>query len=190
MSPMVVMLIGIGLFFGLHTYSALRSRDPVKDIRIGRETLYMAVYSVVSIVGLALIIIGYRQWGPSEALYQGATWTYWLAAILMAPALVLFTAGNLPPGRIRYWVGHPMVMGTLLWASAHLLTGFSLRSALLFAPFALWAALDFLMATRREPKPVIPAAKWDIFALIVGIGAYLLLLMWGHAALGADPLPV
>ena len=187
---MTLMLLGILLFFGPHTYSAFRSRHPAHDVRAKREPLYMTLYSIVSLIGLILIVQGYQRWEGAEPLYYGPTWTWWVSAVVMLPALILFVAGNLPAGKTKHWLGHPMVMGTLLWASVHLLTGFTTRSALLFAPFAIWAAVDLLKASRREPKPVVPQVKWDIIAVIVGTAAYAFLALWAHAAwIGYSPLP-
>ena len=150
----------------------------------------MGLYSLLSLAGLVLIVQGYQRWDDWDVLWAGPEWTRWVSAIVMLPALILFTAGNLPAGRIKHWLGHPMLMGTLLWASVHLLTGFTTRSALLFAPFAIWAAIDLLKASKREPKPVVPQAKWDVIAVVVGAGAYALLLFWAHAAwIGISPLP-
>ena len=187
---LALMLLGIGLFFGPHTYSAFRSRHPGHDVRAKREPIYMGVYSLLSLAGLILIVQGYQRWEGAEPLYYGPTWTWWVSAVVMLPALILFAAGNLPAGRIKHWLGHPMVIGTLLWASVHLLTGFTTRSALLFAPFAVWAAVDLLKASKREPKAVVPKAKWDVVAVVVGGGAYALLALWAHEAwIGLTPLP-
>ena len=187
---MTLMLLGIALFFGPHTYSAFRSRHPAHDIRAKREPLYMTLYSLVSLAGLILIVQGYQRWEGAEPLYYGPTWTWWVSAVVMLPALILFTAGNLPAGKIKHWLGHPMVMGTLLWASVHLLTGFTTRSALLFAPFAVWAAVDLLKASKRPPKVVEPQLKWDVVAVVVGTAVYALLALWAHGAwIGYAPLP-
>ena len=187
---MTLMLLGIALFFGPHTYSAFRSRHPAHDVRAKREPIYMTVYSVVSLIGLVLIVQGYQRWEDWEVLWVGPEWARWVSAVVMMPALILFAAGNLPAGKIKHWLGHPMVMGTLLWASVHLLSGFSDRALLLFLPFALWAAVDLIKASRREPKPVVPQVKWDVIAVGVGVAAYALLLLWAHEAwMGYSPLP-
>ena len=183
------MLVGIVLFFGPHTYSAFRSRHPGHDVRARREGPYMLVYSLVSLAGLVVLVRGYQQWEGAEVLYQGAEWTHAVAAVAMLPALVLFAAGNLPAGHVKQRVGHPMVLGTLLWAAVHLLTGLSARAALLFAPFAVWAALDFVLATRRVPKPSVPAVKWDVVAVVAGTGVYAALVLGLHVRwFGVSPL--
>jgi len=184
------MLSGIALFFGLHTYSAFRSRHPDHDIRARREALYMGFYSVISLMGLVLIVQGYRMWGDAEPLYYGPVWTWWISAVVMLPALILFTAGNLPAGRIKAVVKHPMVMGTFLWAAVHLLTGFTTRSVLLFAPFAIWAAVDFIVASRRPSADIKVEAKWDVISCVGGVAAYAVLAFWAHEAwIGLTPVP-
>ena len=51
--------------------------------------------------------------------------------ILVPIALVLFAAANMPT-RIRALVRHPMLLGLLLWAFAHLLANGEVRSVVLF----------------------------------------------------------
>ena len=150
----------------------------------------MGLYSIISLIGLVLIVQGYRTWETAEPLYYGPVWTWWVSAIIMLPALILFTAGNLPAGRIKAAVKHPMVMGTLLWASVHLLTGFTIRSVLLFAPFAVWSALDYVVASRRPSKAAEVNVKWDVISVIAGVAVYLILAFWAHEAFyGLTPVP-
>ena len=179
---MLLMLLGIALFFGPHTYSVFRSRHPVHSLRTRREAPYMAIYSLLSLAGLVLIVQGYQRMWPAGANFGEPPWGRWFPLLLMWPAFVLFVAGNLPPGRIRAVVKHPMVLGTFLWAASHLFTGFNGRKLLLFFPFAAWALLDFVVARRRPVEPR-EAKLWpDLVALGAGSAGFAFFLLYAHTA--------
>ena len=61
-SPMTLFLIGLLGFFGLHFYSALRSRADGKDLRkrLG-EARYMGLYSLLSLAFFVVMLIGYGR---------------------------------------------------------------------------------------------------------------------------------
>lgn len=71
---MIILLIGLVVFFGLHIFSAVRSRDPGKDIkeRLGYGP-YMGLYSLISIASFALIVYGYGAARGSGIIYTPPT---------------------------------------------------------------------------------------------------------------------
>jgi uncharacterized membrane protein len=57
---MTILYIGLVLFFGLHVYSAFRSRAPGADIKqTWGEAKYMGLYSLASLLGFVAIVWGY-----------------------------------------------------------------------------------------------------------------------------------
>ena len=69
---------------------------------------------------------------------------------------------------------HPMLVGVILWASAHLLANGDLASLLLFGGFLVFAIFDIFSVTRRGKAKATdnPKIKFDIIAVVAGIILY------------------
>ena len=74
------------------------------------------------------------------------------ATIAVPAALVLFVAANMPT-HIRAVLRHPMLLGLLVWALAHLAANGDLASVVLFGGFAAFAVLAALSAAARGKNP-------------------------------------
>lgn len=183
---MQTLIAGLLVFFAVHSISIVAPdwRNRVAA-QIGQWP-WKGLYSLLSIAGFVLIVVGYAQArGTPEVLYSLPGWTRHLAALLMLPVFILLLAAYLP-GRIKAAVGHPMLLATVLWAVAHLLTTVTVTRALLFGSFLVWALLAWVSARRRVARaiPGAPASRWnDAIAIIVGLGAYLGFALWLHLRL-------
>jgi uncharacterized membrane protein len=191
---MTRLVAGILIFFGIHSVSmlALGWRNGMAE-RLGSRA-WQGIYSVVSAVGLYLIIAGYgaaRQ--VAEVLYVPPTWFRYVAAFLMLPAFTLALASVLP-GRIQARAKHPLLAATKLWAVAHLLTNGSVADVLLFGSFLLWAIAVRLSLEHRPARPIKklpPSRANDAIAVVGGLALYALFILWLHARwLGVSPLPI
>ena len=112
----------------------------------------------------------------------------------MLPAFVLIAAGNIPGTRIRAALGHPMLLGTKLWAFAHLLSNGMLADIVLFGSFLAWAIVDYASARRRDRAAgtVYPPGTTgrDATAIAVGVIAWYVFAFWLHGPLIGAPLVV
>jgi uncharacterized membrane protein len=152
--------------------------------RVGPATWKMA-YSVVSLLGFALIVWGFGQarmqpvqvWSPPVGMRHAAS-------LLTLPAFVLLAAAYVPGNGIKARVHHPMVLGVKVWALAHLLANGLLAQMLLFAAFLAWAVLDFSAARRRDRAAgtVVPAGRGvaTLVTVVAGVVAWLVFAMWLH----------
>jgi uncharacterized membrane protein len=191
---MTRLVAGILIFFGIHSVSmlALGWRNGMAE-RLGSRA-WQGIYSVVSAVGLYLIIAGYgaaRQ--VAEVLYVPPTWFRYVAALLMLPAFTLALSSVLP-GRIQARAKHPLLAATKLWAVAHLLTNGSVADLLLFGSFLLWAIAVRISLKHRPARPIKtlpPSRANDAIAVVGGLALYALFILWLHARwLGVSPLPI
>lgn len=197
---MSVLILGLLLFLGVHSVAIVA--PGVRERWVGRlgENAWKGLYSLVSALGLGLIVWGYTL------AREDPVWVYslpagmrHLAALLMLPVFVLLLAAYLP-GRIQRMARHPMLLAVKLWALSHLLaqsaTGGSLADLLLFSGFLLWAVADRVSLRRRQqagpPRsvPALPASGAnDLIAVIGGLALYGLMVAWAHAFLfGVRPL--
>jgi len=133
------LIFGLVVFFGVYSISllALGWRDRVAE-RLGTRT-WQGIYSIAALVGLYLLVAGYGAARASDAvLYATPPEFRYIAALLMLPAFSLALASVIP-GRIRTAAQHPLLLATMLWAVAHLLTNGSVADLLLFGTFLVWA---------------------------------------------------
>jgi uncharacterized membrane protein len=152
--------------------------------RLG-EGKWKGLYSVVSAVGLVLIVWGYGlARAEPTVLWMPPLWTRHVAALLTVPAFILIVAAYVPGNRIKAGLGHPMVAGVKVWAFAHLLANGTLAGVILFGAFLAWAMADFASARRRDRRAgtVYPAGTIarDAVAVIVGLVAWAAFAFYLH----------
>ena len=180
------LILGLAIFLGVHSI-----RIFAEDWRNARraamgEMAWKSAYSLLSLIGLVLIVVGYGQARLSPTLlWVSPTWAAHLAALLTLLSFVLLVAAYVPGNAIKQRLKHPMILGVKVWALAHLLANGTLADVILFGSFLAWAVLCFRSARRREPAPVTGSASPLATALTVaiGLGAWAVFAMWGHAAL-------
>lgn len=180
---MGVLLAGLVIFFGIHSISLI-SR-PWRD-RVARalgEPAWKIAYSLVSIIGLALIVWGYALASTgSTILYKPTGGLRGIAMLVMLPVFPLVFAAYLP-GRIQAAVRHPMLLAVILWATAHLMSNGTLADALLFGTFLAWAVAVRISLSRRALKPMFgaPASKAnDVVAVVAGLALHAAFLFALH----------
>ena len=187
-----VMILGLGLFLGIHALTTRRGLRARIVAALG-EGGYKTAYSVVSLAGLVLIVWGFADyratgwidvWTPPTALKH-------VTVGLMLPAVILVAASYLR-GRIYTTLKHPMLAGVKLWAAAHLLANGDLGSIILFGSFLAWAVFDRIsLKHRADPgAPPIPVGGIgnDLIAVAVGTVAYLALAFVFHPVVIGVPV--
>jgi len=186
------LILGLAVFFGVHCISllALDWRDRVAE-RLGKRT-WQGVYSVASLIGFYLLVTGYgAARGITAVLYVSPPWLRYVAALLMLPAFSLALASVIP-GRIRTTAQHPLLLATLLWAVAHLLTNGSVADLLLFGTFLVWTIAVRISLERRPARPirVLPSSPAnDVIVVVGGLALYAIFILWLHARwFGVAPL--
>jgi uncharacterized membrane protein len=181
---LLVMILGLVLFLGVHTLTTQRALR-ARLIASWGEAGYKIGYALVALLGLALIVWGFADyratgwidvWHPPKALKH-------IAVVLMLPAVILVVASYLR-GRIYTALKHPMLAGVKLWAAAHLLANGDLGSIILFGSFLAWAGFDRVSLKHRSDigAPPIPVGGIgnDLIAVAVGVVAYLALAFVFH----------
>ena len=187
-----VMIAGLVVFLGAHTLTTQRELRARIIGSLGEGT-YKIVYSLVSGVGLALIVWGfarYRATGWIDLWYPPVAMKH-ITVALMLPAVILVVASYIR-GRIYTALKHPMLVGIKLWAAAHLLANGDLGSIILFGSFLAWAVFDRISLKRRKDAggPPIPVggATNDLIAIAVGVVAYLALAFAFHPVVIGVPV--
>ena len=166
---MSLLIAGLALFIAIHLIpSAPRLRDALVE-RLGAMP-YRGVFSAVVLLSLVAVVWGFSR-SPIDVVYVPPAWGHQASMILVPVALVLFAAANMPT-HVRAMVGHPMLLGLLLWAFAHLLSNGDVRSIVLFGGFALFAVVEIVSAVVRgknPPSEPAPRITMDIAAVVGGL---------------------
>lgn len=193
---MTLLIAGLILFYAIHL---VPTRPALRQSMIGSlgENGYKGLFTVVSLIGFALIVYGYGQAkiAPSSVnpqLWAPPTWTRHIAYLLMLFAFILIVAAYVP-SRIRDKARHPMLAAIKIWALAHLLVRGDLAGLILFGSFLAWAVYDRISVKHRAnaggPLGDTPGtARGDIIVIVVGLALYAFILVVGHAWLIGKPL--
>lgn len=183
---MLLLILGIILFFGVHSLSIVN--EPWRDRMVTKlgEGAFKGIYSLLALLGLVLLIVGYGQARLEPVvLYTPPMWLRHVALLLLVPVFPLLFATYLP-GAIKRILKHPMLVAVKLWALAHLLANGMLADVLLFGSFLAWAVVDRISMKKRTQRTVtkVKEAKInDVIAVVAGLGVYVLFVFWLHSAL-------
>ena len=168
---MGVMLLGLMIFLGVHSLRIVAEGWRLQTrARVG-EKAYMGIYSLVSALGLVLMVYGFglaRQ--QPQVLWATPVWARHVAALLMLLSFVLLTAAYVPGNSIKARLHHPMVLSVKVWAVAHLLANNTLAELVFFGSFLLWAALSFRAARARDRAAGTVYAPGSAAPTIVTVG--------------------
>ena len=187
---MLVLIAGLVLFLGVHMVTTARGTRAALVARLG-EGAYKGLYSIVSAVGLVLIVWGFGRyrssgyipvWDPPSGLLP-------ITLILMWFSFVALVAAYAPTGKIKGLLRHPMLVGVKAWALAHLLANGDLGSIILFGALLAWAVYDRIAVKRRGDAGASESrlTTGDAISLVVGSAAYAA-MFWLHPLLIGVPV--
>ena len=191
---MALLIVGLVVFLGVHMVQAAAGGWRAGLIARVGEGPYKGLYSGVSLAGFVLIVWGFGiarhdtvvLWTPPG--FAGA-----FASILNLAALIFIGAFLAPAGRLKAAVGHPMVIGTILWAVGHLIANGTLADVVLFGAFLAWAAVDLVTLYARDRAAAVVRAPGpegnDAIAAGIGIVLWGAFILFAHRWLfGVSPL--
>jgi uncharacterized membrane protein len=173
---MLVLILGIVVFLGVHTLATLPAAKAGLVERLGARP-FKGLFSLIAVTGLALIVWGFARYRGDGlvVLWTPPEWTRHITIGLMWFAFVALACMNPAPGRIRGWLRHPMLVGVKIWALAHLLANGDAGGMLLFASFLAWAIYDRISLKRRGDagaERIRSFTRADAIALVVGTLAF------------------
>ena len=170
---MIYLIFGLVIFLGVHSMRMVAGDWHTRTrARVGAGA-FKGVYSLASLLGLALIIWGYgvaRQqpvllWSPPAAMRH-------VAALLTLVSFVLLAAAYVPGNAIKARVHHPMVLGVKVWALALLLANGTVAHVVLFGSFLAWAVWNYIASRKRDRAEgtVYPPGRAGATAVTVAAG--------------------
>jgi len=193
---MAMLILGLVIFLGLHSTRIVAEDARGKAIaRIG-EGPWKGIYSLLSLIGLVLIIWGFaRERFDAATLWAPPVYIRHIAITLMLASLILLGGYIFKKSHIATAVHHPMAWSVVVWAAAHLLANGSTADLVLFGAFLVWSAADLVSAYDRDRRKAIvyPAPEWSatIGAVVLGVILWAVLIGGLHLWLfGVSPTAV
>jgi uncharacterized membrane protein len=180
------LIAGLVIFFGAHIFSAFRTTRENVIQRLG-EKRYKAGYSLLSVAGFILIVIGVGKAEP-VTLWQPAEWGRYAAVWFMPFAFISLAAAFIPSNFQRF-TAHPFLWGVTLWALLHLLANGNLTGLILFGSFGLYGvhAMSSQNARGARPSQFRRPLFNDAAVVVAGLILYWLILNF-HAKLFGVPV--
>jgi uncharacterized membrane protein len=185
---MIILIVGLALFLGVHSVRIVaESWRQAQIARFGEKPWKLGI-TVLSAIGLALIVWGYgvaRQapvvlWSPPMGMRH-------VAGLLTLVAFVFLAGAYVPRNHIKARLHHPMVLGVKAWAFGHLLANGTVADLLLFGSFLVWAVLSFIAARKRDrlegPTFMAGTARGTLVTVVLGTVAWAVFALWLHGPL-------
>lgn len=143
---MELLIVGLLLYVITHSFPAFQTARAGVVERMG-EKPYLGVYSLLSIAGVSLAIVGYQNAGYVY-LYTPPAWTTYVGHVLMLGSTLMLVA-LFVPSNVKRVIRHPMLWAVALWGIAHTLNNGDLASVLLFGTFGVWSVVGVYLLNRR-----------------------------------------
>ena len=187
------LIAGLVLFLGVHSTRVFANDWRNQTVARMGEKPFKGIYALLSIAGFVLLVWGYgqaRQQGVT--LWNSPTAMRHIAALLTLISFVLLAAAYVPGNQIKARLHHPMVLGTKVWALAHLLATGSLADTVLFGSFLVWSVLLFAASRKRDRREqtvyAAGTAGATAIAVAAGVVAWAVFALWLHRVLiGVSP---
>lgn len=186
---MSILILGLLILLLGHSVQMAPALHAGLQQKFGRN-LYRGLYSVVAVIGVALVIEGFGRyradgmipiWDPPMGMKH-------LNLFLMFFAFIALAASQLPRGFIKVRLKHPMLVGLKAWAFGHLLANGDLGSMILFGSILAWAVVNRISFRWRPAgaEPPAPRIFGDVLAVGAGVIAYVAMLFLHPILIGVS----
>lgn len=187
---MIWLALGVALFSAIHFLPSVTpaKREDLID-KVGPK-LYRGVFAIDVLIGVALMIWGYRS-AAWVHVYDPPSWGVHLNNLLMLVVVYLMGVGG-AKGWLATKMRHPMLLGVILWAVAHLLVNGDQASILLFGGLGLWALGMTFMLNRRTGAWAPPkhcGRMGELRLILISVAIYAVITFAHGFMLGVNPFP-
>jgi len=185
---MPLLVTGLVVFLGVHVLPMAPAARHRLFVAWG-ERRYKLTYTVIAVVGLVLIVLGWRSAGPGAQLFAPFALAIALAPYVMTLAFILLASSH-SPSHIRAAVKHPMLIGVILWSIVHLLANGDTRGTVLFGALLAYSVVDLVSVIRRGAVAVFePRARADVISIVAGVIVALLVMTFHRVFFGPAVVP-
>ena len=179
----LILVLGVLAWSGAHLFKRIA---PAARASMGDRG--KGLVAILSLAGIVLMVIGYRGWDDSAALWNRSPALIGINNLLMVVAMYLFAASGM-----KTWVGrnyrHPQLTAVVVWAVAHLLANGDVASLVLFGGLALWALVSMVVINAGGPwqRPTAAASTGKEIGAVVGAVVVAVAIGYVHVWFGLMP---
>lgn len=185
---MGLLIAGLVVFLGVHLVPMAQPARGRLAAALG-EQRYKLAYSVLAIVGIVLIVLGWRAAGLGPQLFAPSPAAIRLAPYAMIVVFILLASSH-SPSHIRAAVRHPMLLAVILWAIVHLFANGDARGTLLFGALLAYALGDLVSVIQRGAVTAFePRTRADVIAVVAGTIVALLVMTFHRVLFGPAVVP-
>jgi uncharacterized membrane protein len=167
---MILLAFGVLATSLMHLVAAVPPIKARLKQRTG-ERAYGPLFGIASLIGIAVIVLGWRQSG-FVPVYDPPAWGV-IANFVLTLAGFVCLGIFIFRGSLRQRLRFPMAYGVIFWAAGHLLANGDLRSLILFGGFLAYAVAHLAIGTMNgiRPSPEVRAGH-DLLSVLIGIALY------------------
>jgi uncharacterized membrane protein len=178
----------LALFFAPHLLPVVPSLRTALVERAG-DRGYRIAFSLVSAVGLLMIVFGYAYADKGTQLFAPVAAARAIAPYAMVLAFILLASAH-APSHLRAKVKHPMLIGILIWSAVHLLANGDVRGTVLFGAFLAYVLIDLASVIGRGAvASFVPRARADVISIVAGSVVALLVMTFHRILFGVGAVP-
>jgi uncharacterized membrane protein len=190
---MTLLISGLALFLGAHSLRIVADGLRTSVIAKLGPGPWKGLFTLASLAGLALIVVGYGQSRDGTPFFIGGAAARHAAYALVWLGFIGVTAAYWPRNHIKQIVGDPMVAGVGLWALGHLLVKTTPAALALFGAFLVWALIDYVSLRARAaaapPAPNKASVLQTLLALVAGSALWAVFALFLHKwMIGVSPI--
>lgn len=186
---MVLLIAGLFIWTAVHLFKRVKPEARAAlDEKLGAGPT-RGIISLILLASITLMVFGFRG-AEYRPIYALGTWAIVVNNLLMLVVMFLLGAGS-SKGITRQWIRHPMLIGTIIWAAAHLLVNGDLTSIILFGGIAIWADASIIAINIREgawERPTGGTIQGDRKTAIIAIVVFIVIATIHYFA-GRSPFP-
>jgi len=184
---MNILILGLLIFFGMHLVPGFVEFRRTLISKMG-EGPYKGLYSIISLLGIVLIIYG-KSIAGFQPIWDPPVWSRTFVVVTMLLSFYLFAAADMK-SNIKRFIRHPMLLGVMLWSGTHLIANGDLASILLFGSFCVFSVFGMISANIRgatKQDKIYPVNR-DVVAVIAGLVVYGVFIFLIHPYLIGVPV--
>ena len=154
---MTILICGLFIFLGVHSISIFANEWRDKQVKTLGVVTWKVIYSLISIVGIVLMTVGYLEARPQPiTIWSPPPWAWQITVYFSLVTMILVAAAYIPNNAFKAKLKDPMLVGLIVWSICHLIAIGSLGGILLFGGFLIWGVLDLISCRKRRSQSALP----------------------------------
>ncbi|WP_150467266.1 NnrU family protein [Francisella sp. SYW-9] len=172
---MLYLIVGILIWSLIHFIPTYFFNFRKKIINITGENPYKGIFSLLIVISIVLMVIGWRT-SSAETIYSlPETIAHPITFICVTISFLLFFSGRIKSRIIKY-IHNPQLVAVITWGVGHIISNINLKAIILFGGLVIWAIISIIQTNHRDAKiqknlPEKFSIKSDILNILVGLVA-------------------